>query len=113
MTAWSSDPAGTNAEDDPADRSLPRPYWYAVVAPWEPGAAEELGLANLEARLDGRVASVMGQLGVAMGSEFAGMFDLSESYEEIPTEGMPRDQDGTLTIWVSDSMLSCRASDLR
>ena len=102
-----------SGEDDPADRSLPRSYWYAVVAPWKPGATAELGQANLEACLDGRVASVMSQLGVAMGSEFAGMFDLSESFEDIPTEGMPRDQDGTLTIWVSDSMLSCRASDLR
>ena len=89
------------------------PYGYAVVAPWGPGTTAEQGQANLETRLDGRVASVMDRLVTAMGSEFAGMFDLSESFDAIRTEGMARDQDSILTIWVPDSMLGCRAGDLR
>ena len=158
MTAWSSDPAGTNVEDDPADRPLPpcpgragpgrepvnltalgarstsstrthrhsskcrrtekeiedrAAYWYAVIAPREPGTTAGQGQENLETCFDGKVASVTGPLGTVLGLEFAGMFDLSESFDDMPTRGMPRDYDGVLTIWMVDSTLGCRNGEFR
>ena len=91
----------------------PAPCGDMVVAPREPGKTAGRGQANLETCLDGRVASVMGPPGAAMGSDFADMFDLSESLDDIPTRCTAGDQDGALTIWAVGKMLGRRTVDPR
>ena len=55
----------------------------------------------------------MGPRDTVTGSEFAGMFDLFESFDDIPTEGLPGDEDDESTIWVVGSMPGYWKGDLR
>ena len=48
---------------------------------------------------------MMGPLVAAMESESAGMFDLSESFDDISTGGMPGDGDTVSAIRAAGSML--------
>ena len=90
------------------------PDGMMVIPTWEPGTTLQDAQANLDACLDTRVTSVMGPLGAAMGSEFAGMFDLFESFDDIPVgSDFPGDEDGVFTIWIVGSMLGCWTGDLR